>query len=159
MSTKDIDAKHDADPLVGVGSSEGLGGAWVPAHERVPAAEIKRPTIARAPTLEDFCDAANDLYAAPTEERFLAVVNLARESLILRGQAWQEGFGFGTSGQRDELFRLRQQLAAARLALVQYGAHDGACAVCDIDDEGRHCACDCGYEAAIKAAEDKTHNA
>ena len=122
-------------------------------------AEIKRPTIARAPTLEDFCDAANDLYAAPTEERFLAVVNLARESLILRGQAWQEGFDFGTSGQRDELFRLRQQLAATRLALVQYGAHDGACAVCDIDDEGRHCACDCGYEAAIKAAEDKTHNA
>ena len=33
MSTKDIDAKHDADPLVGVGSSEGLGGAWVPAHK------------------------------------------------------------------------------------------------------------------------------
>lgn len=54
-------------------------------------------TIDRAPTLEDFCDAANDLYAAPTEERFLAVVNLARESLILRGQAWDEGFAFGTS--------------------------------------------------------------
>lgn len=123
------------------------------------AAEIKNPTIARAPTLEDFCDAANDLYAAPTEERFHAVVNLARESLILRGQAWDEGFAFGTSGQRDELARLRQQLAAARLALVQYGAHDGACSVCDLDDEGRHCACDCGYEAAIKAAEDKAHNA
>ena len=54
-------------------------------------------TIERAPTLEDFCDAANDLYAAPTEERFLAVVNLARESLILRGMAWDEGFAFGTS--------------------------------------------------------------
>jgi hypothetical protein len=86
-------------------------------------------------------------------------VNLARESLILRGQAWDEGFAFGTSGQRDELARLRQQLAAARLALVQYGAHDGACSVCDLDDEGRHCACDCGYEAAIKAAEDKAHKA
>ena len=61
--------------------------------------------------------------------------------------------------QRDVLYGLRQQLAAARLALVQYGAHDGACSVCDLDDEGRHFACDCGYEAAIKAAEDKTHNA
>lgn len=54
-------------------------------------------TLDRAPTLEDFCNAANDLYAAPTEERFYAVVNLARESLILRGQAWDEGFAFGTS--------------------------------------------------------------
>lgn len=60
--------------------------------------------------------------------------------------------------QRDELYRLRQQLAATRLALVQYGAHDGACSVCDMDDEGRHCACDCGYEAAIAAAEDKAAN-
>lgn len=61
--------------------------------------------------------------------------------------------------RRLELARLRQQLSAARMALVQYGAHDGACSVCDLDDEGRHCVCDCGYEAAIKAAEDKTHNA
>ena len=61
--------------------------------------------------------------------------------------------------QRDELYRLRQQLAGTRLALVQYGAHDGACSVCDLDDEGRHCACDCGYEAAIAAAEDKAPNA
>ena len=60
--------------------------------------------------------------------------------------------------QRDELYRLRQQLAGTRLALVQYGAHDGACSVCDLDDEGRHCACDCGYEAAIAAAEDKAPN-
>ena len=58
-----------------------------------------------------------------------------------------------------EMLRLRQQLAATRMALVQYGAHDGACSVVDLDDEGRHCACDCGYEAAIKAAKDKTHNA
>lgn len=123
------------------------------------AAEIKSSTIDRAPTLEDFCDAANDLYAAPTEERFHAVVNLARESLILRGQAWDEGFKFRTSGQRDELARLRQLLAATRLALVQYGAHDGACSVGDLDGEGRHCACDCGYDAAVKAAEDKALNA
>ena len=61
--------------------------------------------------------------------------------------------------QRDELGMLRQQLAAARLALVQFGAHDGACSVGDLDDEERHCACDCGYEAAIAAAEDKRHNA
>ena len=60
--------------------------------------------------------------------------------------------------QKDELFFLRQQLATARLALVQYGSHDCACTVCDIDDEGRHCACDCGYEAAIAAAEDKAAN-
>lgn len=53
--------------------------------------------VRHAPTLEDFCDAANDLYAAPTEERFLAVVNLARESLILRGRAWQEGYDFARS--------------------------------------------------------------
>ena len=52
---------------------------------------------------------------------------------------------------------LRAGYAAARLALVQYGAHDGACSVGDLDDEGRHCACDCGYESAIKAAEDKAH--
>lgn len=56
-----------------------------------------KTTLDRAPTLEDFCNAANDLYAAPTEDRFYAVVNLARESLILRGQAWDEGFAFGTS--------------------------------------------------------------
>ena len=56
----------------------------------------------------------------------------------------------------DEVIRLRQLLAATRLALVQYGAHDGACSVGDLDDEGLHCACDCGYESAIKAAEDKT---
>ena len=61
--------------------------------------------------------------------------------------------------QRDELARLRQQLAATRLALVQFGAHDGACSVGDLDGEERHCACDCGYDAAVKAAEDKTHNA
>lgn len=54
---------------------------------------------------------------------------------------------------------LRMGYAAARLALVQYGAHDGACSVGDLDDEGRHCACDCGYESAIKAAEDKALNA
>ena len=48
----------------------------------------------RAPTLEDFCEAANALYEAPTEEKFYAVVNLARESLILRGQAWDEGYKF-----------------------------------------------------------------
>ena len=63
------------------------------------------------------------------------------------------------SQQRDELARLRQQLAATRLALVQFGAHDGACSVGDLDGEERHCACDCGYDAAVKAAEDKTHNA
>ena len=79
--------------------------------------------------------------------KYEGVVEIARNGVDLAIQ------------QRDELARLRQQLAAARLALVQYGAHDGACSVCDLDDEGRHCACDCGYEAAIKAAEDKTHNA
>lgn len=36
-------------------------------------------TLDRAPTLEDFCNAANDLYAAPTEERFYAVVNMDSE--------------------------------------------------------------------------------
>lgn len=51
----------------------------------------------RAPTLEDFCEAANALYEAPTEEKFYAVVNLARESLILRGQAWDEGYQFALS--------------------------------------------------------------
>jgi hypothetical protein len=59
--------------------------------------------------------AANDLYAAPTEERFHAVVNL---SLILRWQAWDE-----------KVTRRTEQR-------VQYGAHDGACSVCDLDDEG-----------------------
>ena len=57
--------------------------------------------------------------------------------------------------QRNELYKLRQQLAAARFGLVQYGSHDGSCSVCDLDDEGRHYACDCGYEAALKAAGDE----
>ena len=73
-------------------------------------------------------------------------------------QALRDAARYG-AGDWSELARLREQLAGARLALVQYGAHDGTCSVCDLDDEGRHCACDCGYEAAIKAAEDKTHNA
>ena len=54
----------------------------------------------------------------------------------------------------EEIETLRMGYAAARLALVQYGAHDGACSVGNLDDEGRHC--DCGYESAIKAAKDAT---
>ena len=61
--------------------------------------------------------------------------------------------------QHEEIETLRAGYAAARLALVQYGAHDGACSVGNLDDEGLHCACDCGYESAIKAAEDKALNA
>lgn len=57
--------------------------------------------------------------------------------------------------QRDELYKLRQKLAAARFGLVEYGAHQGSCSIGDYDDEGRHCACDCGYEAALKAAGDE----
>lgn len=75
--------------------------------------------------------------------KYSGVVDMARNGIDLAIQ------------QRDELARLRQQLSMARLALVQYGSHDGACSVCEFDDEGRHYACDCGYEKAIKAAEDK----
>ena len=75
--------------------------------------------------------------------KYEGVVDVARNGIDLAIQ------------QRDELARLRQQLAAARLALVQYGAHDGRCSIGDLDDAGLHCACNCGYEKAIKAAEDK----
>ncbi len=57
--------------------------------------------------------------------------------------------------QMAELLRLRGQLANARLAIVEYGAHKGECAITDIDDGGLHYYCDCGYEAAIDAAADK----
>lgn len=50
-----------------------------------------------APTLEDFCDVANDLYAAPTEERFYAVVNMARELQIQASMRWDDGYRFGRS--------------------------------------------------------------
>ena len=58
--------------------------------------------------------------------------------------------------QMAELLRLRGQLAAARLAIVEYGAHKGECAVTDIDEGGLHYYCDCGYEAAIDAAADNS---
>ena len=58
--------------------------------------------------------------------------------------------------QLNELLRLRGQLAAARLAIVEYGGHKGECAITDINDEGLHCDCDCGYESAIDAAADKS---
>lgn len=50
-----------------------------------------------APTLEDFCNVANDLYAEPTEEHFYAVVNLAREALALSAVKWDEGYQFARS--------------------------------------------------------------
>lgn len=56
--------------------------------------------------------------------------------------------------QISELLRLRSQLAAARLAIVEYGSHNGKCAITDIDDGGLHYYCDCGYESAIDAAAD-----
>lgn len=46
------------------------------------------------PLLEDFCNLANALYAAPTEERFYAVVNLARELLAQSAARWDEGYKF-----------------------------------------------------------------
>lgn len=49
------------------------------------------------PTLEDFCNAANDLYAAPTEERFIAVVSLARELLAQASARWDDGYQFAMS--------------------------------------------------------------
>lgn len=54
---------------------------------------------------------------------------------------------------------LRKKLESARLALLQYGAHDDTCSVLGLDDDGRHCACDCGYEAALRAAELTTDRA
>lgn len=58
--------------------------------------------------------------------------------------------------QMTELLRLRSQLSAARLAIVEYGAHKGECAITDIDDCGLHYYCSCGYEEAIDAAADKS---
>lgn len=48
-----------------------------------------------APTLEDFCEVANDLYAEPTEERFYAVVNMARDLLQQAAARWGDGYKFG----------------------------------------------------------------
>lgn len=55
-----------------------------------------------------------------------------------------------------EVMQILDELAAARLAIVEYGAHKGECAVTDIDDGGLHYYCDCGYEAAIDAAADNS---
>lgn len=63
-----------------------------------------------APTLEDFCEAANDLYAAPTEERFYVVVNLARDLIQSNQAKWDDGYRFG----RSEVEKLQ---TAALLAL------------------------------------------
>lgn len=63
-----------------------------------------------APTLEAFCNVANDLYAAPTEERFYAVVNMARELLAQASMRWDDGYQFG----RSEV----DALQAANAALV-----------------------------------------
>lgn len=63
-----------------------------------------------APTLEDFCEAANDLYAAPTEERFYVVVNLARDVIQTNQAKWDDGYKFG----RSEVEKLQ---TAALLAL------------------------------------------
>lgn len=59
-------------------------------------------TTKNAPTLEDFCDLANDLYAAPTEARFLAVVSLARELLAQSSMKWDEGYQFALSQYEKE---------------------------------------------------------
>lgn len=63
-----------------------------------------------APTLEDFCNVANDQYAAPTEERFYAVANMARELLAQASRRWDDGYQFG----RSEVAALQ----AANVALV-----------------------------------------
>ena len=47
---------------------------------------------------------------------------------------------------------LRQKLKDANLALLQYGNHEGHCDVLTTDEDGRHYACDCGYEAAVEAS-------
>jgi len=52
-----------------------------------------------------------------------------------------------------EIKKNQDRIAAARLALVKYGLHENSCSVFCFDDEGRHCACNCGYEAANAAAE------
>lgn len=54
--------------------------------------------------------------------------------------------------QQDEISRLRAGLLKARHALIRYGAHDGACTVVDLDSDGKHLPCSCGYEAAIALA-------
>lgn len=52
--------------------------------------------------------------------------------------------------------RLRAELAQAREALTLAGAglraranHDDMCSITTLDDEGRHCACDCGFDELI----------
>lgn len=62
-----------------------------------------------APTLQDFCEAANDLYAAPTEERFYSVVNLARDVIQSNQSKWDDGYRFG----RAEVDTLRQSALLA----------------------------------------------
>lgn len=59
-------------------------------------------TIKHAPVLQDFCEAANDLYAEPTEAHFYAVVNLARELIAQASVRWDEGYQFALSQYEKE---------------------------------------------------------
>lgn len=68
---------------------EGLDGKAVPVYLR-PALS----TMNHAPTLGDFCEVANNLYADPTEGHFYAVVNLARELLAQASMRWDDGYKF-----------------------------------------------------------------
>lgn len=75
------------------------------------------------PTLEDFCNVANDLYAAPSEERFYAVVNLARELLALSSAKWDDGYKFANSGaqaDREMLIRLLDKTIAIASGLLAH---------------------------------------
>lgn len=49
---------------------------------------------------------------------------------------------------------LRQQVAAARKALAEYGGHFNNCAVAGLEHMKEHPACTCGLDAAIAAAQE-----
>lgn len=62
---------------------------------------------------------------------------------------------FTLEEQRKKIEELRNQLVQCRMDLISYGAHSGDCSIGDLDSDGAHCACSCGYEHAIAASEQR----
>ena len=88
------------------------------------------------PTLNDFANAANDLYAEPTEQHFYAVCNMARDLLALSSRKWDEGYNFARSAQDAEVSKLRDltdEMFGVMIAALFLTPHD--CGAYELLDE------------------------
>lgn len=127
--------------------------------------EKQTPLLVQGPTLEDFCDAANALYEAPTENKFYAVVNLARDVLMHNAKQWDAGYAFGrrTALNQDALQRLtdvnqeiEQALSQPEQQKCSCFAHSAAECVCGAWDKPDQLAIQHGLLAQhCKMLEDK----